>query len=444
MEAITQQFEAALAGSPALAFILVYLAGIMTSFTPCVLPLFPVAVGTITASARKREFVDGKMIETVTSKGRALLMGLFYALGLASMFSILGLVAALSGKAVFGTLASSPIAYIVLAALMALLALWLWKGDRVDPGASIQNWAFQGGEQPGILRRAVRWYSSTQGGGGATTFAFGFISGILAGPCTAPVIALVLTYVAKVGAVGYGVALMFVYAMGLATLMVVAGASATMATRLRTKGNVAQAVKLVFLAVIVGMFGYYMYQAAYFGGILGTTQAGKEAQLYRIISVSDTGAPAVKTLEVGQTLPDFSYRAESEAETTTPENKPKVFNLKDLRGKVVYLPFWGVWCKECVQEIPLVKQFEAQYGNDDQVVLLSINVLDTPERVASFVSEKKLNYPVVMDVEESLVERLGAVAMPLNLIVGPDGKIAYSGSAFPKNHKQLIDTLLKR
>ncbi len=446
MESLTQQFENALAHSPFLAFILVYIAGILTSLTPCVLPLFPVAVGTITATARRREFLDGKMVETVTHRGRAFLMGMVYALGLASMFVILGMAAALSGKAVFGALASSPIAYLVLALVMILLALWLWKGDRVDIGAWLQNRSFAKGDQAGLMGRAVRWYSTTQGGGAAATFAFGFISGLLAGPCTAPVIALVLTHVAKAGALFYGSALMFVYALGLATLMVVAGMSASLASRLRSQGRLGQLVKLLFLLVIVVMAGYYLYQAATFGGWFDSTELSSQAnstktELWTVTHVDKSGLSGVKALEKGALFPDFSYREQTPQTANSPSLPLK--KLSQLRGKVVYLPFWGIWCKECVAEIPAIKQFVEIYKDNPQVTVLSVDVLDTPNRMRAFAAEKELTYPIVMDLNETLTEHLGMVSFPQNVILAPDGTVAYSGSAFPKDHANLIQTLLK-
>ena len=442
MESLTGQFENALMNSPIIAYLLVYLAGVLTSFTPCVLPLLPIAVGTITSTARKREFIDGRLVETVTSKSRAFLMGGFYALGLAAMFSILGVVAALSGKAVFGKIASSPAAYLVFALLMFLLGLWLWKGDRLDPGAWLRNRAFQSGGKAGFISRAVRWYGSTRGGGAATTFAFGFITGILAGPCTAPVIALVLAHVATSGSIAYGTSLMFVYAIGLATLMVIAGTSATMAMRIKKQGGLANKIKAAFIAIMFFMTCYYLYQAAYFGGLLENGGDGAAGRLYRITTVDKEGPPPVKAFKKGATLVDFSYE-EVLPKSSDSKSERKKHKFTEHRGKVVYMPFWGIWCVECLKEVDDIKNFEKYYAGNNRVVLLSVDVLDDPSRVRGFLVKKGITYPVAMDSDENLVERIGATAFPLNLIVGPDGRIAYSGSTFPKDHKAIIEKLLK-
>jgi|GEM_PF-3537794 len=438
MEALSQHFEEAIAASPFLAYLIVYVAGILTSFTPCVLPLFPVAVGTITTTARKREMVDGKLVETVTSRSRALLMGLSFALGLAAMFSLLGLLAALTGKAIFGILASSPITYLVLAGIMFLLALWLWKGDSVDPGASLQNWAYKK-DDPGPIRKLVRWYSSTQGGGMFATFAFGFIYGIVAGPCTAPVIAAVLTYVAKAGEVFYGISLMFVYAMGLATLMVIAGVSATLAMRLKSQGKIASLIKTGFLVIIFFMAGYFIYTAASIGGWIPVDVSESKATIYQITDVNQAGAKGVDSYSVGNSLPDFKY-------TDFPKTQAsKKLDLKDLRGKVVFITFWGNWCKACKEEIPEIKELQQHFKNNPDFKILSINVQDDPENVAKFAANLKITYPVIIDAEDTYAEeRLNLTTFPHNIILDKNGKLVYSQSSYPKNAVALIDKLLQK
>lgn len=438
MEALAQQFEAAIQGSPFLAYVIVYIAGILTSFTPCVLPLFPVAVGTITTTARKREIIDGKLVETVTSKSRALIMGLSFALGLASMFSLLGLLASLTGKAVFGILASSPVTYVVLAIIMLLLALWLYKGENVDPGAFLQNWAYKSSE-PGPIRKLVLWYSSTQGGGILATFSFGFIYGIVAGPCTAPVIAAVLTYVAKEGEVFYGISLMFVYAIGLATLMVIAGVSATLAMRLKGQGRIASLIKTGFLIIIIFMAGYFLYTASVIGGWLPVDVSESKAVIYQINKVEKKGAEGVAAYQKGNLLPGFEY-------TDFPaKSEDKVFSLKDKRGKVLFITFWGNWCKACKEEIPHIKELQKHFRGNNNFEVLSINVQDEPELVAKHSANLEITYPVIIDLDDVYAEeRLSLTTFPHNMILDQNGKLVYSASSYPKNAVETIEKLLKK
>ena len=428
---IEQTFQDALQNSPALAFLMVYLAGIATSFTPCVLPVLPMAVGTITSSAQTtKETPDGPVQEIRLV--RALIMGLVYASGLASMFAGLGILAALSGKAIFGLLASSPITYLVMAVIVFGLGLWLIKGDKIDPGAFLQNRAMRATEGGGPLSRIVRWYMMTPGGGIITTFAFGAVSGLIAGPCTAPVIALVLGYVAKQGAVAYGASLMFVFGLGLATLMVVAGLSMGLARSLARQGSLAQSIKYGMAGIMFLMSGYFLYVAGDNYGLWADDSAPTQAAVYKVANVPESGVAAEKALEVGQTLPDFSWTDGQRTE-----------RFSDMKGKVVFITFWGEWCAECKEEIPDIRKMEQATRENPRIRILSINVMDPEAKARAFIAKKKLPYDVVLDPESDLIDRLEATAFPWNMIVGPDGKTAYSSRKFPSDYMKRFENLLK-
>ena len=428
---IEQTFQQALQDSPALAFLMVYLAGIATSFTPCVLPVLPMAVGTITTSAQVvRETPDGTVREL--RMGRALLMGLVYAAGLASMFAGLGILAALSGKAVFGMLASSPVTYLVMAVVVFGLGLWLIIGNRVDPGAFLQNRALKSQGSGGPLIRIVHWYMMTPGGGIVTTFSFGAVSGLIAGPCTAPVIALVLGYVAKQGAVSYGAALMFVFGLGLATLMVVAGMSVGLARSLSRQGNLAKGIKYAMAGLMFAMSGYFLYVAGDNFGLWAEEGAATRAAIYKVSQVPEGGVPAEKALEIGQTLPDFSWTDGTRTE-----------KLSDFKGKVVFFTFFGEWCHECKKEIPHLRKMEKITRDNPRIKMLAIDVMDPEVKARSFIASEQLPYDVILDLDSDLIDRLEATAFPWNMILGPDGKTAYSSRDFPMDYEKRFEELLK-
>jgi thiol:disulfide interchange protein DsbD len=464
MEYLTETFELALSGSPLVAFALVYLAGLATSLTPCVLPMLPMAVGIITASARKREFVDGKVVDTVISRSRALMMGLSYALGLSLMFTLLGLLAALSGKAIFGMLAASPYTYATLSVLMLLLAIWLLWGERLSPEGAMLNYANEIDPRTGSylhkgkFARVLRWYTQTQGGGALITFAFGFLSGIIAGPCTAPVIAAVLAYVAKVGTIGYGVALMFVYAMGLATLMVVAGVSATLSFKISKKSVIGQYVKYAFSVIMFGMMLYFGYQAAAVAGWIGGDYSDSAAPMYRITWADGAGLKAPDVYQIGSIFPDFTYEVfaptaaektdlhpADSAEIKDESEKPivAVKRFSQHRGKVVFITFWGSWCKACLEEVPHINELKNRYADNPDFIILSVEVQDGLESAPGFIARFGITYPVLIDDQGKLSEdRLELSTYPYNIIIDRNGKIGMAEGYLPKDIGARIDTQL--
>ena len=108
-------FDATIANGLPLAFLTVFLAGIATSLTPCVYPMIPITVGIFGA----RES---------TSRGHAFLLASCYVMGIALMYSILGVLAALGGWATGGLLANPwfvvPLALFFLLMASSMFGLW--------------------------------------------------------------------------------------------------------------------------------------------------------------------------------------------------------------------------------------------------------------------------------------------------------------------------------
>src|SRR5207302_2498732 len=152
-------------GVGAVTFAVLFLAGVLTSLTPCVYPLIPITVGVF--GARQAEH-----------RARSVALSATYVGGIAITYSILGVFAALSGKA-FGSALSSPWVVAVLAVFMVALAASMFGAFELNLPASLQ-------EKLGTVR----------GAGFAHALGMGLVAGIVAAPCTGPVLAGVLTYVA--------------------------------------------------------------------------------------------------------------------------------------------------------------------------------------------------------------------------------------------------------
>ena len=109
IENLISNLSGYLQGSVLLAFVASYLGGIVISFTPCTYPLIPVTIGFIGARSS-------------SSKLQGFLLSLFYVGGLALTYSILGGVAALSGK-LFGQIQTTPWVYLIMANLCLIMGL---------------------------------------------------------------------------------------------------------------------------------------------------------------------------------------------------------------------------------------------------------------------------------------------------------------------------------
>jgi thiol-disulfide isomerase/thioredoxin len=100
----------------------------------------------------------------------------------------------------------------------------------------------------------------------------------------------------------------------------------------------------------------------------------------------------------------------------------------DVKGKVVVINFWGVWCGPCVKEMPEIQELATKYKNDSDVVLLAFDSRDDLATVKKFIADRKYDFPVL--IADSYGENLekindGAASYPTTLFVDKKGKISF-------------------
>ena len=101
----------------------------------------------------------------------------------------------------------------------------------------------------------------------------------------------------------------------------------------------------------------------------------------------------------------------------------KPVSLASLKGRYVYIDFWGTWCKGCVQELPHLKQLYKEIDHQ-QVEFVSIACHDSAERLQQFLSKNPLGWPQVLsDETNQLVEHYQVSGFPTSVLVDSRGTI---------------------
>jgi thiol:disulfide interchange protein DsbD len=218
-------------GNPALALPALFAGGVLTSLTPCVYPMIP-----ITAA-----IVGGQTAGRPVSRVRPVLLTLTYVVGLALVYSALGVFAGLTGT-LFGSVSTNPWLYFAMANVLVLAALSMLDVVPVRLPA-------------GIMNRAA-----TMGDAGRFSGAFlmGAMSGLVAAPCSAPVMAAVLTWVTVTHSAALGFLYLLTFSLGMCALLVVVGLSTGGLTRLPRAGAWMVTVKRIFALVMLGAAEYYL------------------------------------------------------------------------------------------------------------------------------------------------------------------------------------------
>jgi thiol-disulfide isomerase/thioredoxin len=121
--------------------------------------------------------------------------------------------------------------------------------------------------------------------------------------------------------------------------------------------------------------------------------------------------------------------------------------FSEFSGRHRLLNFWATWCAPCRREIPLLKAFQAEQG-DDGILVMGIAV-DFPEKVAEYAAIAEFNYPILVGEDDAMAvaESSGVsfIAMPFTMVVSRDGE--YLGAYLGELHRDQLDdlsTILKR
>jgi len=211
-----------LSGSP-LDFLVAFFAGVLVSFTPCVYPLVPVSVGFVALNAG-------------ASRLKGFLLSFVYVTGVAVTYSILGLVASLTGS-IFGQISSHPVAYIIVGAMIILFGLSMLDLFSINLPVFVRH---------SIVARHTF----------ASIFVMGLVSGLVVSPCLTPVLGSILAYLATRKQIFYGATLLFVFAYGMGLILILAGTFGSALAALPKSGK-----WLVFVkrscAVVLFLSGLY-------------------------------------------------------------------------------------------------------------------------------------------------------------------------------------------
>jgi cytochrome c-type biogenesis protein len=223
-----------LSTSPLTALPLLFLAGVLTSLTPCIYPMIP-----ITAAIVGGNSVGGAQ----RSRSRTLFLTLSYVIGLALAYASLGLFAGLSGT-LFGSVSTNPWLYFTMANLLVIAALAMLDVIPVSLPTALLNRAATAGE----------------GGRISGAFVMGTVSGLVAAPCSAPVMAAVLTWVTVTKSGVMGFVYLFVFSLGMCTLLVFVGLFSGTFARLPRAGAWMVWIKRLFALIMLAVAEYYLVQ----------------------------------------------------------------------------------------------------------------------------------------------------------------------------------------
>ena len=364
------KIESALKGGKLLVIVpLFMLLGLGLAFTPCVLPMVPILSSIIVGDGAK------------VSRSRGLLLSLTYALGMAIVYTALGVAAGLAGEGLAAKL-QNPWVLGFFALLMA--------------GLSLSMFGFYELQVPAFLQGKLTSVSNQQSSGRlAGVFVMGAISALIVGPCVAAPLAGALLYISQTRDVVIGGSALFAMAVGMSVPLLLVGVSA--GTLLPRAGAWMDAVKRFFGVLLLGVawwlvspvlpgavqmlgwtvlfVGYGMYLLVGKSGAKNAWVAKAFGLVFAVLGVlqlvgvasggRDPLAPLAH-LGGGQVHAQAFTRVKTVAQLDAA--------LAQLNGKPALLDFYADWCVSCIEMEKLTFVDPAVREKMGQAVLLQVDV----------------------------------------------------------------------
>jgi len=204
--------------------LLIFLGGLALNLTPCVYPIIPITVSYFG-------------VQVSHNKLQQISMAVIYVLGMSATYSVLGLVAALTGS-LFGSALQNPIVVIFIAAVMFALALSMFGLFEIRLPMALAN--FAGKNRQGYIGTAL----------------MGLTVGIIAAPCIGPFVLGLLVYVGQMGNPFTGFIFFFILSLGLGFPYIFLALFSSSISRLPRSGEWMEGVKVIFGLILIGLALY--------------------------------------------------------------------------------------------------------------------------------------------------------------------------------------------
>lgn len=230
---LTSNMDIYLKGHAYLAYLAAYLGGVLVSFTPCMYPMIPITVSFVGSRDNK-------------SRSSGFFLSLLYVLGTSVTYTALGILAGFTGG-FFGEIQTNPWTNLVLANIFIFMGLSMLDVFFIP--------------LPRIFNSPL---FTTQIKGALGAFLLGIASGLIMSPCSAPVLAVLLSYVATKQNVFFGMSLLFVFAFGMGTILLAVGTFTGFLTNIPKSGPWMVWIQKGFGYIFIALGEYYLITAGRF------------------------------------------------------------------------------------------------------------------------------------------------------------------------------------
>ncbi|HBG1213119.1 redoxin family protein [Clostridioides difficile] len=395
---------------------LVFIEGIVSFFSPCILPILPIYLSILSNSSvenlkeGKTSFIGSSLFKNT----------IFFALGISTTFFILG--SSVKVLSMFFNENKDLIMFIggIIIIIMGLFYMGIIKSS--------------------ILNREKRFNVKFKEMKAITAFILGFTFSFGWTPCIGPILASVLVMVSSSSNHLSANLLIAVYTIGFILPFIITAMfySKLFKTIDKIKSNMEIIKKIGGIILIVS--GILMMV----NGFGSRSKHSNTSQNSKIESKQEENKRENSTDKEENSDGNDSQKDSNNdnndkgsndedriksIDFTLTDQYGKTHKLSDYEGKVVFLNFWATWCPPCKEEMPYIEQLYKDYNkNNDDVVILGVASPNlgregSREHVVNFLKDQGYTFPVVLDEDGALAYQYGINAFPTTFIIDKEGYV---------------------
>lgn len=401
-------------------FILVFIEGILSFFSPCVLPLIPIYISYLAGNAKEKK-EDGSIIYI---RKKVFFHTLFFVLGISFAFFILGFSFSALGiffnknKLLFTRIGGILIIILGLFQLGIINFNFLQREKKFHLNLNIDN-----------MNPLV-------------AFVMGFTFSFAWTPCVGPALSSVLILASNAKNAVAGNLLVLIYTLGFIIPFLILGLFTTQALNFFKskqkflKYTIKIGGTLLVLIGIMTFTGWMNGITSYLNSFVGSNysngnQTETTTQQQESTKSSDEQTNNEATIEA------FDFELKDQYGNT--------HKLSDYKGKVVFLNFWATWCPPCRSEMPHIEELYNEYNlNQDDVIILGVANPKTEQNpngsdgsideIKEFLDKEGYTFPVAFDETGEVFINYFINSFPTTFMIDKDGNIfGYISGALTKD-----------
>lgn len=405
--------------SVSVSLVTVFVQGILSFFSPCVLPLLPLYLGYLSGSM-------GDAQGAQTSRVKTLVNTLFFVIGISAAFFLLAL-----GMTALGQALHQYQKIIIQVGGILIIAFGLFQLGVFRPMALEQD-------------RRIRFPLQKLAMSPLVALVFGFTFSFAWTPCVGPALASVLLMAGSADTALQGFALIGLYTLGfvLPFLAVALFAGGLLKLFQKHRNVVRYTVKVGgALLVVIGLLMVTGWMDTLSGSLAGSDpQATPTVQATAQPEVTDTPEATEAPQESQAPIPALDF--------TLTDQFGNTHTLDQYKGKTILLNFWGTWCGPCRSEMPDLQAVYEDYGNNEKdLVVLGVAAPNlgqegSAEDITAFLEENGYTYPTLMNEDASLFYSYGISSFPTTFMIDKNGNVY--GYIMGAQSREVFDDIIQQ